>query len=128
MILTNMKKIVLISIFIIIITLLIICNEKAINPELKYSQEYIVGKENIKGEVDVTYFTEKNKDFDIGANKYGYAVFKNPNKAFISLKKQYKKGINLIQKEFNLFPLSAFNYNKYKTYGWQVKGGSYDWI
>lgn len=94
------------------------------NPNLKYSQEYIIGKENIKGEVDVNYFESKGKEFEIGANKYGYAVFKNPKKAFDKLKKDYKKGIRLIQKENNLRSLSQFNYKEYGRYGWQVTTGT----
>ena len=52
-----------------------------IDDNLKYSQIYITGESNIKGNVDINMFGKINIDFDIGANKYGYAVFKNPNKA-----------------------------------------------
>lgn len=62
--------------------------------------------------------------FDIGANRYGETVFKNPQKAFKTLKKEYSKGIQLIQKEFNLLPLTNFTYKSYKTYGWQVTTGT----
>ena len=95
-----------------------------LNQDLKYQQEYIIGKENIKGEVNKEYFESKAKEFEIGANKYGYAVFKNPEKAFRKLKKDYKKGINLIQKENHLLPLTNFNYEKYGNYGWQVTTGT----
>lgn len=92
--------------------------------DLKYSQIYISGDGNIKGNVDVNKFGKINIDFDIGANKYGYAVFKNPNKALKRLKHDYSKGIKLIQKEFNLLPLNNFTYKNYKTYGWQVTTGT----
>ncbi len=95
-----------------------------LNQDLKYQQEYIIGKGNIKGEVNKEYFESKAKEFKIGANKYGYAVFKNPEKAFRKLKKDYKKGINLIQKENHLLPLTNFNYEKYGNYGWQVTTGT----
>lgn len=95
-----------------------------IDDNLKYTQIYVAEDENIKGSVDINKFGKKNIDFDIGANKYGYAVFKNPKKAFKTLKKDYKDGIKLIQKEFNLLPLSNFNYKDYKTFGWQVTTGS----
>ena len=95
-----------------------------IDDNLKYSQIYITGESNIKGNVDINMFGKINIDFDIGANKYGYAVFKNPNKALKTLKKEYSKGIKLIQKEFNLLPLTNFNYRKYKKYGWQVTTGT----
>lgn len=91
---------------------------------LKYSQVYIVDENNNKGNVDINKFGRINIDFDIGANKYGNAVFKNPPKAFKTLKREYAKGIKLIQKEFNLLPLTNFTYKSYKTYGWQVTTGT----
>lgn len=90
---------------------------------LKYSKMYI-NKEDIKGNVDINFFGYENIDFDIGANKYGYAVFKNPKKAFKTLKKEYSDGIKIIQKEFKLPPLNNFTYKSYKTYGWQVTTGT----
>ena len=86
----------------------------------KYSQEYIVGQGNIKGEVDIEYFSNRGKDFDTN----GYAVFKNPKKAFSKLKEDYKNGILLIKKEFGLEDLSQSNYELYGTYGWQVTTGT----
>lgn len=47
-------------------------------PELAYSQEYTAGTGNIKGDVRVEYFESHGKAFEIGANSYGYAVFKDP--------------------------------------------------
>lgn len=98
--------------------------KEMISPNLKYSQEYVIGKGNIKGNVDIEIFKSKSEDFDIGANKYGYAVFKNPTKAFKRLKKDYSRGIELIQKEFNLKDLSQSNYKLYGVYGWQVNTGT----
>ena len=40
-----------------------------------------MGKGNIKGSVDIEKYVTISKDFEIGANKDGYAVFKNPEKA-----------------------------------------------
>ena len=92
-------------------------------PFLQYSQEYIAGTGNIKGNVDTKYFTDKSADFKIGANRYGVAVFKNPA-AFARLETNYKAGIELIQKEFKLAPFSQTNYEKYKLYGWQATTGT----
>ena len=92
--------------------------------DLKYTQLYIQGEGNIQGEVDVNSFGKLHIDFDVGANQYGIAVFKNPKKAFKRLKKEYAKGISLIQKEFHLLPFTNFTYQQYKTYGWQVTTGS----
>lgn len=95
-----------------------------IDDNLKYSQVYIIGESNNKGNVDINKYGRININFDIGANKYGEAVFKNPQKAFKTLKKEYSSGIKLIQKEFNLLPLTNFTYKSYKTYGWQVTTGT----
>lgn len=119
-----MKKIFIIVgiLFCVIIGCVVI--KEIINSNLKYSQEYIVGKGNIKGNVAIEFFTSKSLDFDIGANKYGYTVFKNPSRAFKKLKEEYSTGIKLIQKEFKLFSLNNLNYKKYGIYGWQVTTGT----
>lgn len=127
------KKIIIIGVVLLIIVLvlvilfgktLLVKKGYIINDDLKYTQEYIIGESNIIGTVNVDRFKERSIDFDIGANKYGYAVFKNPEQAFKTLKKDYDKGIKLIQKEFNLLPLNNFTYKDYKTYGWQVTTGT----
>lgn len=94
------------------------------NDNLKYSQIYIAGEGNIKGNVDINKYEKLNIDYEVGANKYGEAVFKNPNKAFKRLKKDYSKGIKLIQKEYHLLPLTNFTYKMYGIYGWQVTTGT----
>lgn len=96
----------------------------AIDNNLSHSQRYEVGNGNIRGEVDTYYFENVSMDFEIGANKYGYAVFKDPKKAYKRLKKDYSKGIRIIQKEFKLLPLSNFTFREYETYGWQVTTGT----
>jgi len=95
-------------------------------PSLQYSQAYIAGTGNIKGNVNTKYFTDKSMDFEIGANRYGIAVFKNPDAAIARLKMDYKAGIELIRKEFKLAPFSQSNYEKYKLYGWQATTGTKD--
>ena len=129
---TKNKKKIFMFITLILFTLLIFVISKMLlveygfiyDNDLKYTQIYIKNEGNIQGNVDINKFGKIDKDFDIGANKYGMAVFKNPKKAFKTLKKKYKNGIKLIQKEFNLPPLSNFTYKEYKTYGWQVTKGS----
>lgn len=120
------KNKIIISIIAVILILGGIFSYKYFNKnyDLQYSQEYIVGNENIKGDVDTKYFFDKGKEFAIGANRYGYAVFKNPDAAFIKLNNDYNRGIELIQKEFNLSQLSQTNYEEYKIYGWQVTTGT----
>ena len=88
-------------------------------------QEYIPGTGNIKGDVDIDAFLEWSSDFDIGANADGKAVFKNPDKAFRTMKKVCAKGIRLIKRENHiLFGLTKSNFRTYKNLGWQVTGGS----
>lgn len=88
------------------------------------TQEYIVGTGNIKGNVDVEKYLKIDQRFDIGADKDGMAVFKDPHKAYQALIEKYYDGIRLIQKEFDLEDLSESSYEFYKTYGGQVETGS----
>lgn len=87
-------------------------------------QEYVAGQGNIKGNVPVEEYISISEDFAIGADKDGYAVFKNPEKALATLLELYSDGINLIQTEFDLEPLSEENYNWYKVYGLQITTGA----
>ena len=122
------KKVYIITISIILAVLIagVITIKKCpiMSVDLKYSQEYVNGEPNIKGDVNVEGYKNIHIDFDIGANKYGTAVFKDPNKALKRLKKDYSKGLKLIQNEYNLLPLNSFNFKTYETYGWQVTTGS----
>ena len=91
---------------------------------LHYTQEYVAGTGNIKGDVDVEWFTQRGPEFAIGANGYGYAVFKYPERALRKLEQDYAEGLALIQREYHLGPLSAGNYESYGNYGWQVNMGT----
>lgn len=124
-------KILIISFFVLLVIIftligktLLVKNGYIMDDNLKFSQLYIAEEGNIKGNVDINKFGKINIAFDIGANKYGEAVFKNPKKAMQTLKREYSQGIKLIQKEFKLLPLTNFNYKSYKTYGWQVTTGT----
>ncbi len=122
-----MKKRILIIIGILIVAIGIVGGFKIkefLSSNLKYCKEYVAGKGNIKGDVNIEYFKNKSEDFDIGANKCGYAVFKNPDKAFERLKEDYSQGIALIQKEHNFDDLSQSNYESYGNAGWQVNTGT----
>ena len=87
-------------------------------------QEYVVGAEGILGQVDKEQYESVHEDFAIGADKYGRAVFKNPFKAFDTMKELYTDGLTLIAEEHELAPISKSNYNLYKKFGWQVTSGS----
>lgn len=90
--------ILLISLSIILLVWYI--NKPKYSDDLAFVKWYIPGTENIKGNVDLEYFISKSPDFAIGANKYGYAVFINPDKAYERLIKDYRLGLDLIEREF----------------------------
>lgn len=84
-----------------------------------YVKEYAAGAEGIVGSVDITQFGDEPA-YEIGADKNGYAVFKNPEKAFKQMKIDYEKGIKAIKEEYNLLPISKWNFRLYGVYGWQL--------
>lgn len=86
----------------------------------KSIKEYTVSN-NVKGAVDLSMFGS-NASYKIGANKYGQAVFKDPESAFKQMKKEYRSELLKVKRKFNLLPINKFNYNKYKNYAWQVAG------
>ena len=80
----NKRKILIIIIVILIISFLTLTSKTLLikygfvyDDNLKYTQVYISGESNIKGDVDINKFGKISIDFDIGANKYGMAVFGN---------------------------------------------------
>ena len=87
-------------------------------------QDYVAGQGNIRGNVNVEDYYERDARFAIGAGEDGYAVFKDPGEAFAALREHYPEGISLIRKEFHLLGLSKLNYPSYQTYGWQTTTGS----
>ncbi len=118
----KLKILVISIVLLLVLAIYIIFSYVIYIPKYPYTQEYIPGTGNIKGDVNLDKY--KEKELSIGANQYGYAVFKNPKNAFKYIKENYKKGIKLIQKEYHLAPLNQFNYEKYGIYGCQVIGGT----
>jgi len=84
--------------------------------ECAYIQDYTPGEGNIKGNVDTEFWTSLGEEFEIGANKEGYAVFKNPRKAIWKLYRDYGEGIKRIKQGENLGPY-FLNYSVYAAYG-----------
>ena len=89
-----------------------------------YTQEYTAGTKGIKGNVNVSKFTDISEDFAIGANSNGYAVFKNPSKAFKTFEKMYADDIQSMKDEFGLKDFNKKTYHDYMTYGWQSNVGT----
>lgn len=122
------KKIIIITTAVIVAVIVLVgglfLKDSIQKNKLLYCQEYVAGEQNMQGNVDTNRFKDKSDQFSIGANAYGYAVFKNPDGALEELRKKFSSGINLIQTEFNLKPLSQHNYEFYGTYGSQVTDGT----
>ena len=76
------------------------------------------------GNVDPLRFESLSPDFEIGADQYGRAVFKYPHRAFKTMKEMFSSGINEIQNEHLLLPLSHLNYQAYMNAGWQMTMGT----
>ena len=89
-----------------------------------YTQEYTAGTKGIKGNVNVSKFTDISEDFAIGANSKGYAVFKNPSKAFKTFEKMYADDIQSLKDEFGLKDFNKKTYHDYMTYSWQSNVGT----
>ncbi len=122
----NRKKIILFVSALTFVGLIVVLLTLGQNMHISnpYTQEYISGQGNIKGNVNVQKFSEIDPDFEIGANSSGYAVFKDPNKAFETFKELYVDGIDLIREEFGLMHMTKLNLSAYKTYGGQVSTGT----
>lgn len=118
--------------YIILILFILVCiglkgykGYTGIDVKYPYVQEYVAGKGNIKGNVDVAAFHAIDERFAIGANENGYAVFKDPEAAFDALLEKCPDGIKEIQEAFDLNePFNRRNWEGYKTYGWQVSSGT----
>ncbi len=89
-----------------------------------YCQEYVAGAKGIKGNVDIEKFTQISEDFAIGANVDGFAVFKNPSKAFRTFKEMYADEINSVREEFGLGELTKSDYLEYLAYSRQSRIGT----
>lgn len=124
----RIKIILIISMILIILfsTVFLIwkINKPKYSKDHAFTQFYIPNTSNIKGDVNIEEFISISPDFAIGANKYGYAVFIDPDKAFARLLKNYERGINLIKKEFKLGKLSKNNFMSYEIYGAQATTGT----
>jgi hypothetical protein len=122
------KAIVIIIAAVLVVSGITVCYriDFSIDPNLKYTHEYVAGSNNVKGDVDVKYFSDKGEAFDIGANKNGYAVFKDPQAAMNKVISDYGEGIKQIREENGLSALSFFrkSYDKYKDYDAAVSSGT----
>ena len=119
-----MKKSELAILSVLILAAVFVFNGKINKVTNPCVQDYVAGQGNIRGNVNVEDYYERDVRFAIGAGEDGYAVFKDPGEAFAALREHYPEGISLIRKEFHLLGLSKLNYSSYQTYGWQATTGS----
>lgn len=119
-----MKKSELAILSVLILAAVFVFNGKINKVTNPCVQDYVAGQGNIRGNVNVEDYYERDARFAIGAGEDGYAVFKDPGEAFAALREHYPEGISLIRKEFHLLWLSKLNYPSYQTYGWQATTGS----
>ena len=117
-----MKKVLLIGMAFICFAAMAGCKTKPPKVAHPYTQEYVAGRGH--GNVKVQDFLDHGEEFAIGADENGKAVFKDPQKAFEALVRDYSDGINLIRDEYKLGPITPRNFYDYMTYGWQVNTGS----
>lgn len=76
------------------------------------------------GTVDKAKYENISPDFAIGADENGQAVFKDPEKAFVAFTDLYADTLEQIQQAYDLLPITAQDYEDYKTFGWQFTGGT----
>lgn len=118
----DVKKIVIVVI--IVAACLVAFFARKVYTRNYYTQEYTAGTNGIKGNVNVSKFTDISEDFAIGANSNGYAVFKNPSKAFKTFEKMFADDIQSLKDEFGLKDFNKKTYHDYMTYGWQSNVGT----
>jgi len=76
-------------------------------------RDYVPGTSNIKGNVNTVYFTDKSSDLEIGANLYGYAVFKYPDRAYEYLYANYSYIMEYLSNKCDIGVLNAKNIDAY---------------
>lgn len=113
------KAIILIILFLLSISMLIGLKYEFYSDSRKYLQEYSIGQAGIKGALNAKPLGN-NAAYAIGANKYGYPVFKSPDIAFEQIKKNCSNGLSAIQKEYFLLPISRLNFRTYGKHASQL--------
>ncbi len=81
-----------------------------------YIMAYDTTNDKIKGNVAIEKFLEHGEVYDIGANMRGYAVFKNPDKAYKQLVKDYSEVIEEIKEMYGLPEFSKTEVDVYCNY------------
>ena len=81
-----------------------------------YVMAYDTTNNKIKGNVNINKFLQYGEVYDIGANMHGYAVFKNPDKAYKQLVKDYGNILVEIKEMYGLPEFSKTEVDVYCNY------------
>ena len=84
-----MKKSELAILSVLILAAVFVFNGKINKVTNPCVQDYVAGQGNIRGNVNVEDYYERDARFAIGAGEDGYAVFKDPGEAFAALREHY---------------------------------------
>ena len=81
--------------------------------------DYIPGVS--RGNVDPDFYTSVSPDFELGADRNGYAVFRDPEKALETFRSLYAEELELVASDHGLAPLSERTAELYKVYAAQTE-------
>ena len=84
-----MKKSELAILSVLILAAVFVFNGKINKVTNPCVQDYVAGQGNIRGNVNVEDYYERDARFAIGAGEDGYAVFKDPGEAFAALREHF---------------------------------------
>lgn len=87
-----MKKSELAILSVLILAAVFVFNGKINKVTNPCVQDYVAGQGNIRGNVNVEDYYERDARFAIGAGEDGYAVFKDPGEAFAALREPLSGG------------------------------------
>ena len=106
-----MKRNIITFISITLVLLLAACGQKPAEVVNEYEDIDKLGSEFIHSGVEA---------YEIGADKNGMPVFKDPDAALEQAKEDFAEGFKQLENEFDLKPVSKDNWDGYKIYGWQT--------
>lgn len=119
-----MKKSELAILSVLILAAVFVFNGKINKVTNPCVQDYVAGQGNIRGNVNVEDYYERDVRFAIGAGEDGYAVFKDPGEGLCRAARALSGGHFAHPKRVPSARLSKLNYSSYQTYGWQATTGS----
>ena len=93
-----MKKSELAILSVLILAAVFVFNGKINKVTNPCVQDYVAGQGNIRGNVNVEDYYERDARFAIGAGEDGYAVFKDPGEAFAALTSTIRRAFRSSEK------------------------------